>query len=221
MSKYDRPNFAYRMGQKKVSEPVKNYVSKRIKNLGETKNITTQATLAAAGAGTNFSGSIINLQPIADGVNTNERIGAIIQPTKVALKLDWNQVVGVTRNAVRAIVFRSKQQPNNTAPTVASVLASVGSGFATVSGYNTASESNKLYDILYDKTLCQDVVGAGQRKHQRINLIKKVNDRLIHYTGTGTADYGKGCLFLLVISDQDTATSPSLNYSLQIYYKDK
>lgn len=203
----------------KVPKPVKTYVKRQVRASEETYNLTTQATIAAGAAGTNYSGSIVNLQPIAQGDNINDRMGDVITPLKLSLKLDWNQLVAVTRTAVRAIVFRSKLQANNTVPTVASVLASVGSGFSTVSGYNSASESNKLYDILYDKTLAMDTVGTGQRKHQRINLIKKINGRKIHYTGTGSADYGKGALFLLVISDQDTATSPSLNHSLQIYYK--
>lgn len=206
--------------KRKVSEPVKDYVSKRIKNLGETKNLTTQGTLAVGSAQTNWSGTVINMNPIAQGDNINDRTGNIIQPSKLAVKLDWNQAIAVTKTAVRTIVFRSKQQVNNTTPTVAQVLASTGTGYATCCGYTSSSESNKAYDILYDKTICMDIYGDGQRKHQRVNLIKKVNDRLIHFTGSGANDYGKGNLFMLLISDQDTATSPSVNYSLQVYYKD-
>jgi len=204
---------------KKVSAPVKSYVKRAVLNQNETCNITTQATIAVGAAATNYTGSIVNLQPVAQGLNVNDRVENVITPVKLSLKLDWDQLVAVTRTAVRTIVFRSKQQPNNTVPTTASVLASVGSGFATVSGYTTASVSNKLYDILYDKTIVMDTVGDGQRKHQRISLIKKINGRKIHYNGAGIADYGKGCLFMLIISDQPTATSPSLNHSLQLYYK--
>lgn len=213
----------------RLAEPIKDYVHRAINAGEEMKNLTTSASLAAAAATTNNTGSLINLQPIAQGVNINERVGNVIRIHRIKIRAYWKQAtLANTPQMCRYIVFRSKQQPNNTAPATSSLLATVGSYVAIMSGYNTASTSNSLYDILLDKTMVlqtpnlNNVAGSSGSNEQviNINLRKKVLDRLVHYTGAGSADYGKGALFLAVFSESATGVTPEFSYGLQVWYKD-
>lgn len=205
----------------RVAEATKEYVHKAINSSEEQKNVSTAANIAAGAAASNFTGSIINLQPIIQGVNINERVGNVIRVNRIKIRAWYSAAVANCPTIVRYIVFRSKQQPSTTPPTTASVLATVGTFAATTSMYGTGAESNRAYDILVDKSHVLQVPNGGSQIHLfNINLRKKVSERLVHFTGAAATDYGKGALFLLVISNQDTATSPSFQYGLQTWYKD-
>lgn len=208
-------------GQKKLNKKQVAQVKRIMDADEETKNLVEVNAYGQHAAETSYDGYFYDLQEIVQGVNINERIGNVIEPKKIQIKGHVTMASDAANNRTkfRYAVVRIKQQPTSTVPATNTVLAGVGAATVTESLWNSAGLSNKEFDILVDKSFELDLVGNGSHKSFNITLGKKL-DRLIHYNGAAATNVGKGTLQLLIMSDQPTATSPALNISHQIWYKD-
>lgn len=185
----------------------------------ETKNVTTIINYAAGSAVTSWTPTAYLLCQVAQGSSNATREGNQIRVKKIQVRINATQTIAGVQCAVRYIIVRVKQQPNNTAPVITNILANSGSDFSIVSGYTSGAESNKYFDIVYDKVHVMDIYGNGSMTKDVINIYPK---QLLYYTGGNATDAGMGQYWLFMASDKagGGATSPYTNLQAQFWFKD-
>lgn len=207
----------------RVSKSVKKYVKNSFARLVETKNISVLGHVGS-GAGSNFgfTGQLINVSGLAQGTNTNERVGVSIRPQRLKLRVIASGVAAQITTQCRVILFYNKLQSSNAVILSSQLLAAVGANTSAIAPINTARDANNQWHVIYDKVKICDIYG-GLEKVFSLDIGKDKLPAKIHYTGTGVNDYGKNTLYLLLISNVPDATAnvtPGYDLGYQLWYDD-
>lgn len=205
----------------KASKAVKKYVKKAINANIETKNVSLSVNVAAGGAGTSYNGSLWSLTQIAQGDNINDRTGNVVKLRRVRITVSSTITAATIQTQLRLLVVRILQQPTNTAPLITNILATTGTDMATTSQYASGPTSNNYFQVLKDKVF--NLTNQGSPiVSQTWNLTKSIQKAAVHFTGANSADYGKGHVFLVLISNMASGAgaSPYTNIASQTWYKD-
>lgn len=175
----------------------------------EVKYHTTAGGKSYDGDETEFN--YLNLNVIAQGAATDERVGAKIYPKKLRATMEMQHAPGVTGNGryVRVWVL-CDNQTNGAAPATEDWLL-IPSGTPSAGGlYNP--QGSKRFDILYDKTFSLNCEGTGSGTGADRKFVKKTAVT-IDVPLKKTVEYAKGT------DDGSITTQKTCSYYL-VYFID-
>lgn len=223
---------------KHASVAVKKYVKKVMDHAREDKYLDLSQTIAAGTVATDNAGSTVLLSGMSEGTAFNTRVGEVIQPKSLEVRIDCAAFVqdmeaGGTPNVpfdtnLRVIIFRDMQIRSSTLPTVADVLETV----AYNAPHNHIGKNAGRFKILMDKMFELDPIQKGivsttnwaqstnftTQSYQRLHRKFKLSGKIV-YTNSSTGTE-KGNIYILYLSDQATATAPSINVYSRLIFED-
>jgi len=153
-----------------------------------------------------------SLSNIAQGVNDDQRIGNVVQPIEMKVRLDL--IIADSTNIIRFVIFRWKDA-DTTAPVAGDIFSNgLSGGVDTSSFYN--DETKDKYRILYDRTFVGSNTADSIRQFTQFKL--RLGTK-IRYTSnavtTGTNKY-----YQLNMSDSAAVTHPTLIWNTETRYSD-
>lgn len=213
--------------QPRMAKAVIKLVDRKIHANEENKYFDLSQVIAAGTVATNNAGSIVLLSGIQQGQTFATRIGEIVSPQSIEFRFDTTafQTQSLISSNLRVIIFQDRQIRTSTLPTVADVLETV----VFNSPLNHINVNSKRFNILMDKVMTLDPntfnPGSGvalavwttqtsQRMTKRIRLSGK-----IYYTNATTGTE-RNNMYILYLSDQFAATSPSVNCYSRLIFED-
>lgn len=222
------------MNKKKLApntaKAVGKIVDKKIHANEEDKYFDLSQVIASGTAVTNNAGSIVLLSGVLQGVTFATRVGEMINPRKLELRIDATSFPSTANAAVfdtnfRIIVFQDRQIRTSTLPTVADVLETV----AYNSPFNHVGINSKRFHILMDRWISLDpnfydaVANTGialfdTQTSQKLHKVIKLKSK-IAYTNASTGTE-RNNIYILYLSDQATGTAPSINVYSRLIFED-
>lgn len=196
------------------------YIDRRLSKLenrrGEWKTHGKYETAASVTS----TPSITMLTDIPQGDTAITREGEIIYLQSISFKalVRNNAAIGIAQN-VRIILFFDTQQ-HGTAPTAANVLSSVSINQSIIS--HRARIPKGRIQIIFDQVLSPTPTYFGSTESKFCRYYKRFKGRKIYYIGTGDAegDQGKGNLYMLLVSDKNASSYPTITWESQIKFTD-
>lgn len=211
---------------------VKKMIHRALDVAQEDKFFETDTTVAAGTAATNTTGTVTSLFNMAEGITENTRIARQVKIKYLQFHLGATSVQLTAVNPavfdthLRIIVFQDNGT-NGTAPAVTDVIASAG---VTVfdSLRNTIGLKQKRFRILYDRIMDLDpnvqtvssVLFTSSTSQQSKTIKKYMKGAKVSYLSSAAAVPDKGGIFLLLLSNQGTATSPAFEMVTRICFED-
>lgn len=215
----------------KVTKSVKKYVKNVLNKAIETERADYAVSIAAGTAATNSTGTIVPLSynaiQLINAPNVPE--GDYINHISSHLKMSMQSVVenNVATNPhatqLRAIMFHWRDEA---LPTVADILEF--GGWNDFINHQLRHDFTVMFDRLYqlDPIYITDVTTATQAQAAYIftsqslqHVTKNSSKKFKIEIAAGPGPYN-GNVFLLLVSDQATAFSPSVDISYRFMYKD-
>lgn len=189
----------------KVSPKIKDYVDKKIKANIETKQYFFDSGTSSIPY--DKTGQMIPLSQVAQGVGDFQRIGDIIHPTKLSIRLQIG-VSTIPPDVARVIIFIWRPA---TTPVIDDVLyyASGTDYQSAMSAYNDSKRGD--FQILYDKLIC-----LTTNDNLFVKQVTKKLDIKQEYIGATTAS--TRALYMLIVGEGTPAGRYVFNSVM--YYKD-
>lgn len=157
-----------------------------------------------------YNGAVVLVNNIAQGDDVNGRSGNSILVKSIYLQAQGNIHASATNTFLRYILL-CDTQCLGTAPTASDILATVGSGSATMAPLNV--DHTPRYRILMDKRIAlNQAFKTDFTFHKFIKL--QTHSK---YTGSSATDVYKNAFYLVMISNEQTNT-PTAGYYLRIGY---
>jgi len=155
---------------------------------------------------------VSSLSNISQGDGSEERIGNVITPIEMKLRLDL--IIADSTNIIRFVIFRWNDS-DTTAPVAGDIFAAgLSGGVDTSSFYN--DENKDRYRIMYDRTF----VGSNTADSIRQFTTKTIKlSKQIRYTSDAVVT-GTGKYYQLNMSDSAVVTHPTLIWYTQTKYSD-
>jgi len=212
-----------------INPKIKNYVKSAINRGAETKKFRTTIGSVITNTYVQLTqgGAVTCLTNPAQGADNINRIGDQIKAVSLKLKLGFSTYsdnATTISSPIRVIVFtynKSEQAGSiGSDPTVADILDNGGNVWDYVnSNYNM---ENKAYKVLYDKVMnwTQDSATSYKSEVKNINIKSSKLPKKTYYvtTGTGTSSRGKGHIYLLVVStNESSSTVPNDHALIRMY----
>lgn len=164
--------------------------------------------------------SITMLSDIAQGDTSITREGDIIYLQSISFKalVRNNPNIGIAQN-VRIILFFDTQQ-HGTAPTALNVLSSTLINHSLIA--HRARIPKGRIQIIFDTVLSPTPTYFGNTESKYCNYYKRFKGRKIYYLGSGAgeSDQGKGNLYMLLLSDKNTSSYPTITWESSIKFTD-
>ncbi len=161
-----------------------------------------------------------NLVQIAQGLDTFNRVGRVIQPFKLSAKfnLRWDPLETSFDDAiVRCMVILDKRQTSDTAPLLSEVIDDV-----TTTGFINREVSHSRFRVLFDRRYIIARVVPQKTKLISINIKRSMIPKKIFFNSTGTGDIEGNGLWLIFFTDQAFTANedPLLCGTVRLYYTD-
>lgn len=163
-----------------------------------------------ASANFDFNGAMYNITSIAGGSGENQRNGNSIFVRYITLRGIIAANTSVAYNTCRMIVFIDKDS-SGAVPTAADLLATTGTGYAPIAPLN--DDNRKRYKVLTSKTMSLSPSDYNLPFKSYIPIRHHVR-----YNSPTFNDYDKGQIYVLFISDQNTAVPLFTLYSRVAYH---
>lgn len=211
MPKFDYMNFTVKKQDKQLKR-----IQKKVNRIDrgiEPKIKTTQATVACANDGALIKCSI----PVV-GTGFDNRTGRSIYSKYIEIRglLGWTAGTASSWSNGRIILVLDENS-NGVLPVITDVLTS--NTIASMRNVNNMSR----FKILYDRTHANPQTHATINNEKLVKFRRKVR-RTTEYLGTGvaSADLGKNQLYLILLSEQTTASAngPTYDFELRLHYDD-
>lgn len=167
----------------------------------------------SVGLGIPLTGQVITLTNIAESVTSLGRTGLAISGKSLSIKYNITKNISPATSFARVLLFRDKQQIQDTSPSPSDLLQSTASNTAIISF--PTEVFLKRFDVMYDRVhllTSQQPVVSGV-KH--VNL-KNLD---IRYNGSTSSDIQKNGLYIMFIGDE-ISTVPLMNLSTRFRYTD-
>lgn len=202
---------------------VKAIVKKEIRKNEEIKELHIDST-AAPTLG-NWSGTIVQLSPVATGVGYNNKIGVNIRMTSV--KLCWQASTSaaattfIEKNSnIRVIIFQYHPLAA-TPPVPNTILESVANVYTMVSPY---SLNNKYdYTVLYDAIVPLRTSDAAANNYVYREVLvtgNKFLKRDMHYAGASATIQTNGIYMLVITEVPNAGNIPGFLYHSTFRFTD-
>jgi len=196
---------------KKPSQSVKKFVKTQINRTLRENQETKFFDIVSNATGVPGSGTVVQLNPIVQGINESQRIGSAIKPISLRGKFG---VVGVDNvNAVRILIVQWNDDDAIFGPTLARIFQDpINSPWL-----GTLNENNMtggMFTVKYDRLFTTSL--NGQNAFSVNFHTKKL--RKVDYLGSATTGYGN--LYLIAVSDSAIAGHPTLAYQMRLSYTD-
>ena len=192
-----------RQKTKKVPKNVRRYVSKKIAKMSETKSRLLSYDAQSV---TNFLSPISTaLTAVEQGDTQNKRDGNQIMVTGFYSK--WVLAGADNTNIIRMILYWPKDPNGDLANDSVDI--------------HTLIDQDK-YNVIYDRYHTVGSQGPSIKTWTVARNFHKGARNGIRcvFRGTGQTDYGSSPLRMLIFSDSDAASHPTLSGNLRLYYKD-
>jgi len=230
----------------KVSNNIKNYVSRAISRNTENKRITETLTYTNFNNVLSGSGDILTLLPqISQGDASYQRQGTKIRIKKMVIRgvLNWtgSATAGLQRVGVRQMIVKSKRFPNSMIQSNSTelnyLLEASGGSYQSFAGTNFDSLfqpiNRKAWAVARDKKHYMYAQSTAQStddmshssKFFTIDL-KQARNKIINYEFESGTVTNWGWYMLLGFQDllggavANTNTNLSMNYTVDIIYED-
>ena len=230
----------------KVSNTIKNYVSRAISRNAENKKITESLGYTNFNNSISTSGDILNLMPnIVQGDASYQRQGAKIRIKKMVIRgvLNWtgSATAGLQRVGVRQMIVKSKRFPNSAIISNSAelnyLLEASGGSYQSFTGTNFDSlfqpVNRKAWAVARDKKHYMYAQSTAQAtddmshssKFFTIDL-KQARNKIINYEFESGTVTNWGWFMLVGFQDllggavANTNTNLSVNYSVETIYED-
>ena len=224
-SKYSKSKRSgHRMAKRRLAQSLATESARRVSN-----NIYSVATSAAkttvnrmaekryiinnALLNPSYNGSLVQFTPIPQGDTDSQRQGDQVRLTSVQLRA-YVRLTAESSYVFRCIIFRWNEHTSVSVPTVGTVLDIVGSANSPISTYVQDNVRQKLFKILYDKTITIDNTGPSTKKFQ---MKRRLGTPLSFQAGTTD---GRGHIYMLTISNQPPAVASNYYYAYKVVYID-
>ncbi len=181
---------------------------RKLESKVETKmfdvTVSTQAAITT-------SGTIVSLGDIAGGALQNQRIGNMISPFFLKVRLHWNGDAAGTIDVYRTLLVQDKRQKVAANPVVLDVLH----GAHPLAQYNNTTRNR--FKILFDRTWTGVNDAAIFPNYVAVVNIK-LNGKMGFTSASSTSKNMNG-IYLINISNV-TANAPDVLFSSRLFYKD-
>lgn len=167
----------------------------------------------SVGLGVPLTGQVITFSNIAESVTSLGRTGLAISGKSLSIKYNLTKNISPAHSFARIMVFRDKQQIQDTNPSSSDILQSTASNTAIISF--PSEVFLKRFDIMYDRThllTSQQPVASGVKHFNLKNLD-------IRYNGSTSSDIQKNGLYMMFIGNE-ISTVPLMNLSTRFRYTD-
>lgn len=167
----------------------------------------------SVGLGVPLTGQVITFTNIAESVTSLGRTGLAVSGKSLSIKYNLTKNISPATSFARILIFRDKQQIQDTNPSASDVLQSTASNTAIISF--PSEVFLKRFDIMYDRThllTSQQPVSSGVKHFNLKNLD-------IRYNGSTSSDIQKNGLYMMFIGDE-ISTVPLMNLSSRFRYTD-
>lgn len=163
----------------------------------------------AVSANPNTTGTVTHLTAISQSDTQSGRTGNSIKIVSLNMSFFIRRNSGAGQSALRFCIVRDNQQVSDTAPSFTDVFSASN----TYSLLNAGTLGR--FSILMDRKITLDDAGQSM-----VNLVKNINlNHHVRYNGTSGTDQQKGALYLLLVSNEATAT-PSVEGTIRVRYID-
>lgn len=205
------------MAKRKTMEQVAKRV---VKNALETQAELKFHNYSIASQNIDSAGNLYDLSVIAQGLTDSNRVGDVIRPEEIELRMTVVPGSANTRSFLRVIIFQWKDlyEASLGLPTFNDILNS--NYQSTVNTVNAPRNMDKkeAVRILVDRTY-----GVNYYSNDQKVIVKTAKImRKIHYTA-GSQYYGSGKIMMLLVSDDTSglnAYRPTVSFVSQLTYTD-
>lgn len=184
--------------------------------LASTEKKCQDTVVASPGTAFTVTGTIEQIGIVAQGTDINQRIGRKIRMQYLDLRLN-TFVTAIGTSQWRVLVVYDREN-NALTPTVADVLADVGTGSLNP---NTPLNINNRNRFLVLRDHNCGMISNTELADQWVHLFVPLNGMETIYNGTNTGVFGaiqSGALFLLFIND--LAASAAYTYNARVRFTD-
>jgi hypothetical protein len=181
-------------------------------------NIETKFVDTGSSGSVDYSGTMLCVSQLAQGLTSTDRVGDSIKLQTIELRLLLAASATSTNTIVRVIMFRDLDGAG-TAPTPANVLETVGSSHAPLSPYKFNRRDR--FGLLFDEVVTlQSVLATGLSS--TVIAWKVPHEGHVKYLGTtaASASDGKGSVYLLLVSDLTASNLPTFRSYARLEYTD-
>lgn len=209
----------------KMRKAVDKEITKVLRRRVEPKGYDSSASNVLIGNG--LSTYIQALSPIPQGTEIDQRIGNKVKPMSLSCRFQLSgatnsTLTGPFSNAMRILILQD-QNDDGTVPAASDIFVTSSNVTSALNWENYVL--NKRFKILMDKFFQLNKVDttnifydAGSYKAIYKNMGLGKCGPVIFFTTAGNS-YGKGQLYLVVMSDSNT-DKPTLNYTIRLKYQD-
>ncbi len=162
------------------------------------------------------AGAVVNLMNLAQGLDSNERIGDSVMPVRIEVRGKYVLNASATASTVRLVILRDNAG-TTTQPTIIEAFGSV----ANFRNNNPAigdSQQRARFTILWDKFITIES-GNSSGTIKAIAMKKRLARRKVHFTGATATDEGKNCIYLFHATDEATNV-PAATALVKLWYND-
>lgn len=196
--------------KKTLQKMIKNTVNRMTETKYRDFDVTTPVTI-------DDSGYTQAISLVPDGTTAIERIGQSIRVYRVEIKgyaFSQDAVNNPFAQRIRLLIVRDNQEGAQTPQLFPDVIET---GFVPTNQQFNWDTVPARFEILREKYIVTDA-GQGPRIVSFNMTIKKT--MLMKWNGAGATASGKGRIYLMACSDNTSATAPSINYTVRLYFKD-
>lgn len=171
----------------------------------------------SAGQSFTFNAVINDISAVPQGTTDTSRIGDQFEIRGIHLRYEYFMVAANDfTNVCRMIIFQYMQSDQSAGtPVPAEVLQTLGVADAPMSPY--MNDERPVIKVLYDKTHCISSNGPAvvvAKKNVNIKFARKK----VQYTAAGTTGTNK--IFMLLVSDSNSANLPTARWRTRLLFDD-
>lgn len=175
-------------------------------------NVEYKQTVTAFEVDPNSTGSVGSLMFIAQGLDTDDRIGDKIRVKRLALSGTVTLHASATNSRVRFVIVRDNNG-STTVPGITDLFTSADAMQKNVPKLGTP-QSNSRFTVLWDKLVIVNTDTPTKQVNFALTL-----DHHCYWNGPATTDEGKGHIYIMNASNEAT-NDPVVAITSHIWYLD-